>query len=210
MGCKGANMRLKGTIPFSANLEPNIASPLDSRLVVQTLSNLTDSLSWQSYDGQVYLYVGIIVSVIGDTIDNNGVYYLKDVDFTDIDNWINISKIVAPSIVDGLELVMVSNNYNIGYNEHVLVRSLINTITITLPGSGEINDGDHIKITDVDYNCNNNNITLLRNGMKIFNKENNTILNKNGISKTFMYFEGNYIDIYPVDDKSLVNAIIFG
>ena len=68
--------RIPGTFPFSANYEATIQGPLDARLVVGTLNDLTLSTGI----GYIpYPYKGMIVSVTSDSnANNNGVYVLTD------------------------------------------------------------------------------------------------------------------------------------
>ena len=68
--------RTPGTFPFSANYEATIQGPLDARLVVGTLNDLTLSTGI----GYIpYPYKGMIVSVTSDSnANNNGVYVLTD------------------------------------------------------------------------------------------------------------------------------------
>ena len=83
--------RNKGLVTISNNFEPTIAQPLDSRLVANTVSDLTDTSYWQSGDLNTYLYEGIAVAVWNDNNPvNNGVYILKDSDYLSIDNWIKV------------------------------------------------------------------------------------------------------------------------
>ncbi len=48
--------RAKGLSAFSANFEPQMASPLDARMLVDTLADLTAAAVWQAADGAVYAY----------------------------------------------------------------------------------------------------------------------------------------------------------
>lgn len=78
--------RIRGLFDFSASFEVQYGEPLDGRAVVQFLSDLTSQESWAAPDGNVYTYVGMRVSVVNDGA-NNGVYWLKASDYTDLDNW---------------------------------------------------------------------------------------------------------------------------
>lgn len=83
--------RNKGLVTISNNFEPRIAQPLDSRLVANTVSDLTNPSYWESSDSNTYLYQGIAVAVWNDNNPvNNGVYILKDNDFEKINNWIKV------------------------------------------------------------------------------------------------------------------------
>ena len=73
-----------GTFNFSSNFETLIQGPLDARLVVPTLSDLTTT----SIGAIPYPYLGMIVSVTSDgTSTNNGVYILSAFPATNISNW---------------------------------------------------------------------------------------------------------------------------
>lgn len=58
---------------FSNNLDVRKAGPLDTRIVVNNYADLTNSETWTRDDKQIWLYNGIVVSVLG---DNAGVYML--------------------------------------------------------------------------------------------------------------------------------------
>lgn len=60
-------------------------APLDSRLVVNQINDLTQ------YTPPVIPYEGMIVSVINDD-ENNGVYKLIDPEYTNLDNWIKLGE----------------------------------------------------------------------------------------------------------------------
>lgn len=80
--------RNKGIASFSANFEPQIAAPLDARLIVDTVNDLTTASTWQANDGSIYIYKGIVVSVINDPDPNsNGSYCLVADDYTQGTNW---------------------------------------------------------------------------------------------------------------------------
>ena len=85
--------REKGTLNISANFEPQIAAPFDSRIVVDTYADLTAEDTFISTDGNNYAYVGMIVSVVADTdSNNNGIYLLKALPTTSAENWAGVGK----------------------------------------------------------------------------------------------------------------------
>ncbi len=98
--------RNRGLFNFSANLEVKKNAPLDSRIVVDTFLELTETSTWADTDNKVWLYDGIIVSVR----ENHGLYMLSNYDavtaptaYTDIDNWIAIDASAAKiDVVDNL------------------------------------------------------------------------------------------------------------
>lgn len=59
---------------FSNNIDVRKAGPLDTRIVVNNYADLTNSETWTRDDKQIWLYNGIVVSVL--TGDNAGVYML--------------------------------------------------------------------------------------------------------------------------------------
>lgn len=83
--------RKKGLLNISANFEPQIASPFDSRTVVDTFSDLTNPSTFVSTDSNSYVYKGLVVSVVNDPGAGNGVYLLKGLPSTDESNWEKLS-----------------------------------------------------------------------------------------------------------------------
>lgn len=80
--------REPGQIVFPANFERNIAAPLDATMKVATLSGLTQSDTFKTLnDGNDYSYVGMFTIVTDDVKKNNGLYILKALPTTDINNW---------------------------------------------------------------------------------------------------------------------------
>lgn len=79
--------RKKGLLNISANFEPQIASPFDSRTVVDTFSDLTNPSTFVSTDSNSYVYKGLVVSVVNDPGAGNGIYLLKGLPSTDKSNW---------------------------------------------------------------------------------------------------------------------------
>lgn len=69
-----------GNIQQSATFIIDTPKPLDDRLVVSTINDLYDFNVWavdpDDEDSDVVLYNGILVAVVEDTIDNNGLYML--------------------------------------------------------------------------------------------------------------------------------------
>lgn len=91
--------RNTGTFSFSANFEPKIALPLDSRMLVGTKADLTSS-AMLAPDGFNATYKGMIVSVANDsTPENNGIYMLTDADYTQVTSWTRIG--ANESVVTG-------------------------------------------------------------------------------------------------------------
>jgi hypothetical protein len=88
--------REKGLASFSANFEAQIAAPIDARMVVDNKNDLTQASTWTANDGNIYVYKGMVVSVHSDVVgDNNGLYRLLDLDYTQISNWEKIKSAIT-------------------------------------------------------------------------------------------------------------------
>lgn len=72
--------RERGTFNFSASLEVKKQGALDSRLVIQTYAELLLAATWADTDNKLWLYDGMIVSVVNDTTGKNGIYMLTNKD----------------------------------------------------------------------------------------------------------------------------------
>lgn len=90
--------RTRGIFNFSANLEVKKNAPLDARIVVDTILELTQTSTWEDSDNKVWLYNGIVVSVL----ENNGLYMLTNYDpvsaataYSEADNWVRIDASAA-------------------------------------------------------------------------------------------------------------------
>ena len=95
--------RNKGTFNFAANFEVLTKAPLDARLVVDTKADLINPVIWQDIASNVWLFKGIVVSVVSDpSTDNNGLYFLTDeTTYTSYSSWIKINGIVPTSDPSG-------------------------------------------------------------------------------------------------------------
>lgn len=80
--------RYKGTFSVAANYEPLVGGPFDARQLVGAKSDLTNPATWKQANGDIWVYIGMIV-VVGSDIDpnNNGLYILKGSPYTDESNW---------------------------------------------------------------------------------------------------------------------------
>lgn len=96
--------RIKGLVDCSVNFEVKKTAPLDSRIVVDTVLELTETSTWVGSDGQAWLYDGLVVAVK----ETNGLYMLKGFEndplaYTDIDNWVRQDAVAAKiDVVDNL------------------------------------------------------------------------------------------------------------
>lgn len=77
----------------TTSFKPTVPSPLDIRLVVDTVDDLINPNLWE-FEG-VPRYEGQIVAVVYDeNSSNNGVYYLRSYDYKDIiggQGWLKLS-----------------------------------------------------------------------------------------------------------------------
>lgn len=82
----------------------NQATPLDARLVVTTYEGLT-----KASEGDNVFYDGIVVSVVDDTEDKNGLYQLIHMPPTNINNW---HKIATATDVENIKEALSSVKVN--------------------------------------------------------------------------------------------------
>lgn len=85
-------MRNFGTNNYSNNFEPQVGGLLDARTKINgPASNLLLANTWKSSDGNIWLPVGIRVSVTEDSdTTKNGVYMLLKEDYTNKENWLQL------------------------------------------------------------------------------------------------------------------------
>lgn len=147
--------REKGTFNFSANLEVKKQGALDSRLVVQTFAELFLPATWADSDNKVWLYDGMIVSVVADNTGKNGVYKLDNKDtYTSSSSWTRIDVGAASYVTDTQlngEISRVENNfqhYQLNITEtNKLSYSLISDVPTKL--SQFNNDTNHVTAVDI-------------------------------------------------------------
>ena len=84
--------RSRGTFNFSANFEVMYKAPLDARQLVSYYSGLTASETWLDGDGNMWIYDGMLSSVVNDPDSTkNGLYFLRDAANYNINsNWIKL------------------------------------------------------------------------------------------------------------------------
>lgn len=100
-----------GQIVFPANIERNIAAPLDSTMVVSGVDSLTAYDTFRAInDGRDYSYIGMITVVINDTEENNGLYILKEFPTTKISNWKKVGKSDADITEINKQIQNITNN----------------------------------------------------------------------------------------------------
>lgn len=101
--------RERGTFNFSASLEVKKQGALDSRLVIQTYAELTQAATWADTDNKIWLYDGMIVSVVADSTGKNGVYMLTSKDnYNQASSWTRIDAKAAAKVV--VEDILTSNS----------------------------------------------------------------------------------------------------
>lgn len=85
--------RYKGTFSVAANYEPLVGGPLDARSLVGEKADLFKKETWQQYNGDVWIYSGMIVAVANDQEDaNNGIYMLlNSAHYTEESSWRKMS-----------------------------------------------------------------------------------------------------------------------
>ena len=134
-----------GQIVFPANIERNIAAPLDSTMVISGLTSLTAYDTFRAInDGRDYSYIGMITVVINDTEENNGLYILKEFPTTKLSNWKKIGN--SDTDIDIAEINKQIQNIN---NNVSSISETISTVetkienvaptthTTTISGTGE-------------------------------------------------------------------------
>lgn len=126
--------RNRGLFNFSANLEVKKNAPLDSRIVVDTLLELTETSTWADSENKVWLYNGIVVSVI----ENHGLYMLTNYDavtaptaYTDIDNWVAVDASAAQTDVTD-NLTSTSTTSALSANQGRVLKGEIETLKTSL------------------------------------------------------------------------------
>lgn len=126
--------RNKGTFNFAANFEVLNKAPLDARLVVDTKANLISPSIWQDPNSNVWLYKGIVISVVSDpSIENNGLYFLTDeTQYTDYNYWLKINQIASSDPSGTSSVTFQLNN---GNNGVVLRDTSGNLSIVTFDGS---------------------------------------------------------------------------
>lgn len=126
--------RNRGIFNFSANLEVKKNAPLDSRVVVDTLIELTETSTWADSDNKVWLYDGIVVSVR----ENHGLYMLTKYDavtaptaYTDSNNWVAVDASAAKTDVTD-NLTSTSTTSALSANQGRVLKENIDNLKTSL------------------------------------------------------------------------------
>lgn len=138
--------RTKGLLNISANFEPQTAEPFDGRLRVKTKNSLVVPATWESSDGNIYTYKGMVVSVYDDE-ENNGLYFLKEDGYSVASNWKKINISVEEDITyyvdgtdgydgyDGLSWETAKKTFNFLRKGNGIPRELNAYLTINVRGT---------------------------------------------------------------------------
>ena len=132
--------RNKGLLGISANFEPQVAAPFDSRIVVENISDLTEIETWQALDGGVYLYKGLVVSVTEDS----SLYILKDYqNYDNLDNWqkvYNSGEVldISGSLSERIDAIVEEQTELIGENGIGVEEDPIHHWTVSVTGDIDI------------------------------------------------------------------------
>lgn len=127
--------RKTGVIPYSSNFEVLKTSPLDSRCLVDSYSDLTKNTTWANgKDSNYYVYKGMIVSCK----DQSGkLYQLVSEDFTNQDNWkiigdnSELEESVATNTIDITSLKESVSTLNTNLTEEITRAKGIETANTT-------------------------------------------------------------------------------
>jgi hypothetical protein len=126
--------RNKGTFNFAANYEVLTVAPLDARIVVDNKADLINPAIWQDISNIVWLYDGIVVSVVSDPfISNKGLYFLIDKNnYTDYNSWLKVNMIGS---IDASGTISTTFQLNNGDNGVMLKDASGNLELVKFDGS---------------------------------------------------------------------------
>ena len=127
--------RARGTFNFSASLEVKKQGALDSRLVVQTYAELVLASTWADDDNKIWLYDGMIVSVVADTTGKNGVYKLNNKDaYNEASSWERIDAAAAAQVAVEDSLTSSSTTAALSANQGKVLDEKITAVSNKLTG----------------------------------------------------------------------------
>lgn len=127
--------RNKGTFTFAANFEPLVQAPLDARMRVSSIADLISPAIWLDSNSNLWLYSGLLVSIVDDPDPlNNGLYFLSDKDtYTTPSSWIKIG--ATSGVIDASGTSSVSFQLNNGGYGVILTDTAGNLTVNTFDGS---------------------------------------------------------------------------
>lgn len=127
--------RARGTFNFSASLEVKKQGALDSRLIVQTYAELVLASTWADDDNKIWLYDGMIVSVVADTSDKNGVYMLTNKDeYATASSWVRIDAASVAQVEVEDSLTSTSTTAALSANQGKVLDEKITAVANKLTG----------------------------------------------------------------------------
>ena len=134
--------REKGLLPISASFEVNYAGFLDAKMKTPFKSDLIDTDTFGAF-----AHKGMIVSVFDDIEENNGLYRLKDNDYTTESNWEKLGSGGTVSI-DSLYFQNTTNTNQIGiiYKNNI---PFLSDFSFGLNSNSITPDGKNIFLGDV-------------------------------------------------------------
>lgn len=143
--------RIKGQANYASNFEVLKQAPLDSRTVVSDSGDLTKKTTWQDADGNVWLYDGLIVTVLN---TNNPsapeVYVLKDKDnYGRPEAWLKLGADNASAVAAIQETLKKKANLvngKVSANELPIATSLGNPDNGTIPSTFAVSKAINDKI----------------------------------------------------------------
>lgn len=135
-----AGNRPNGLLSISANFEPQIAAPFDARQYVPSKVDLISENTWLANDNNLYIYVGMMVSVSQDADPTlNGVYVLLDVpNYTNFNSWLFVGSGGGTDIIvknDGVTLTTEVQQFNFT-GAGVTATTVGNNVTVDIPNAG--------------------------------------------------------------------------
>jgi hypothetical protein len=104
-----------------------------------------------------------------------------------------------------MQSVVVSEDYQASGNQLLLVDTSVNPISVTLPLPANLVDGDIIEIIDIKGNSSINNITVIRNGNKLFGQEENFIFDLDNSSMRMVYLKSD--ENFKILNKETLDVI---
>lgn len=148
--------KYQGGVSFGQSFEIQSGSPIDDRLVVNTIQDLTDPEVWKGNDGGCYTYKGMIVSVAtgtsagevyvfkgesGNTAASNEAGYSGSV--CNSLNWVKLASNSGSTI----SLTSSSGNSNDAYSKrYTLTQGETNIGTIDIPKDMVVDSGSIVNI----------------------------------------------------------------
>ena len=180
--------RKRGLFNIPANFEPLIAEPFDSRIKVSNTTELIDPTTFGDF-----FYKGMVVSVTDDTdADKNGIYFLKDLPYTNIDNWVFGSGGGSEPQEEFSVLPVVGDvaDWNVDSGYLKKIDSFTGVLTLNLLGNIKNGDCGNLRITFQGFN---NRLKVLNPLYKVINGSLNFIAD--GVYNLGWIYDGDVLSI---------------